>query len=75
MARPGLGADQWEYVDVDHATSNALAAVGESFYMVTTLEDSALAAALSELSSVDREIVLMLSADGLPRATSHRSSA
>lgn len=48
------------------ATSDALALASESFYTDATPEDSALAAALSKLSALDREIVLMLSADGLP---------
>lgn len=48
------------------ATSHALAAAAESFYTVATPEDNALDTALSELSELDREIVMMLSTDGLP---------
>jgi RNA polymerase sigma factor (sigma-70 family) len=47
------------------ATSHALIAAAERAYIETTPHRSALAAAMSELSALDREIVLMLSADGL----------
>jgi RNA polymerase sigma factor (sigma-70 family) len=47
------------------ATSNALIAAAERSYIESTPQRSALAAAMSELSALDREIVLMLSADGL----------
>jgi RNA polymerase sigma-70 factor (ECF subfamily) len=47
------------------ATSNALIAAAERAYIETTPERSALTAAMSELSALDREIILMLSADGL----------
>jgi RNA polymerase sigma-70 factor (ECF subfamily) len=47
------------------ATSNALIAAVERAYIETTPEQSALTAAMSELSALDREIILMLSADGL----------
>lgn len=47
------------------ATTDALALAADSAYMETTSESSALAAALAELSALDREIVMMLSADGL----------
>ena len=47
------------------ATSHALIAAAERAYIETTPERSALTAAMSELSALDREIILMLSADGL----------
>jgi RNA polymerase sigma-70 factor, ECF subfamily len=47
------------------ATSSALVAAVERAYIETTPERSALRAAMSELSALDREIILMLSADGL----------
>lgn len=47
------------------ATSNALVAAAERAYIETTPERSALTAAMSKLSTLDREIILMLSADGL----------
>ncbi len=47
------------------ATSNTLIAAAERAYIETTPERSALTAAMSELSALDREIILMLSADGL----------
>jgi RNA polymerase sigma factor (sigma-70 family) len=47
------------------ATSHALIAAAERAYIETTPQRSALTAAMSELSALDREIVLMLSADGL----------
>lgn len=47
------------------ATTDALALAAERAYIETTPESSALAAALAELSALDREIVMMLSADGL----------
>jgi RNA polymerase sigma-70 factor (ECF subfamily) len=47
------------------ATSNALIAAAERAYIETTPQRSALTAAMSELSALDREIILMLSADGL----------
>lgn len=47
------------------ATTHALVLAAESSYIATTPEASELAAALSELSALDREIVMMLSADGL----------
>lgn len=48
------------------ATSSALAAAAERWYTPSTPEDSALAAALSELSPIDQEIITMIAADGLP---------
>jgi RNA polymerase sigma factor (sigma-70 family) len=50
------------------ATSHALVAAAERAYIETTPERSALRAAMWKLSALDREIILMLSADGL---TSH----
>jgi RNA polymerase sigma factor (sigma-70 family) len=47
------------------ATSSALIAAVERSYIETTPERSVLRAAMSELSALDREIILMLSADGL----------
>lgn len=47
------------------ATSVALAAVAESSYTDPTPEDGEFAAALAQLSPVDREIITMLGADGL----------
>jgi RNA polymerase sigma factor (sigma-70 family) len=47
------------------ATSDALVAAAERAYIETTPQQSALTAAMSKLSALDREIVLMLSADGL----------
>jgi RNA polymerase sigma-70 factor (ECF subfamily) len=47
------------------ATSNALVAAAERSYIETTPQQTALSAAMSELSALDREILLMLSADGL----------
>jgi RNA polymerase sigma-70 factor, ECF subfamily len=47
------------------ATTHALALAAENSYIGTTPGAIALAAALSELSALDREIVMMLSADGL----------
>jgi RNA polymerase sigma-70 factor, ECF subfamily len=47
------------------ATSNALIAAAERAYIETIPQQSALTAAMSELSALDREIILMLSADGL----------
>lgn len=47
------------------ATSNALIAAAERSYIETTPERSALTAAMSKLSALDREIILMLSADRL----------
>lgn len=48
------------------ATTSALATAAERWYMPPGPEDSALAAALSELSPVDQEIITMIAADGLP---------
>ena len=48
------------------ATTSALATAAERWYTTPTPEDSALAAALSELSPVDQEIITMIAADGLP---------
>jgi RNA polymerase sigma-70 factor (ECF subfamily) len=47
------------------ATSTALVAAAERSYVETTPEQSALRAAMAKLSALDREILLMLSADGL----------
>jgi RNA polymerase sigma-70 factor (ECF subfamily) len=47
------------------ATSHALIAAAERSYIEITPQRSALKAAMFELSALDREIVLMLSADGL----------
>jgi RNA polymerase sigma-70 factor, ECF subfamily len=47
------------------ATSHALIAAAERGYIDTTPERTALTAAMSALPALDREIVLMLSADGL----------
>ena len=44
---------------------NALIAAAERSYIETTPARSALTAAMCKLSTLDREIVLMLSADGL----------
>jgi RNA polymerase sigma-70 factor, ECF subfamily len=48
------------------ATTSALATAAEHWYTPSDPEDSALAAALSELSPVDQEIITMIAADGLP---------
>ncbi len=48
------------------ATTSALATAAERWYTPSRPEDSALAAALSELSPVDQEIITMIAADGLP---------
>jgi RNA polymerase sigma-70 factor (ECF subfamily) len=48
------------------ATTSALATAAERWYLPARPEDSALAAALSELSPVDQEIITMITADGLP---------
>jgi RNA polymerase sigma-70 factor, ECF subfamily len=48
------------------ATTHALALAAESYYEQATPEDSALMTAVSQLSPLDQEIFLMLSADGLP---------
>jgi RNA polymerase sigma-70 factor (ECF subfamily) len=47
------------------ATARELALVAEQSYTAATSDDSALAAALSDLSPLDQEIVTMLAADGL----------
>jgi RNA polymerase sigma-70 factor (ECF subfamily) len=47
------------------ATTSALATAAERWYTPSGPEDSALAAALSELSPVDQEIITMIAADGL----------
>jgi RNA polymerase sigma factor (sigma-70 family) len=49
-----------------NATTSALATAAERWCTASTPEDSALAAALSELSPVDQEIITMIAADGLP---------
>lgn len=48
------------------ATTIALATAAERWYAPSRAEDSALAAALSELSTLDQEIITMIAADGLP---------
>jgi RNA polymerase sigma-70 factor (ECF subfamily) len=48
------------------ATTSALASAAERWYTPSSPEDSALAAALSQLSPVDQEIITMIAADGLP---------
>ncbi len=48
------------------ATTSALATAAERWYTPSRPEDSALTAALSELSPVDQEIITMIAADGLP---------
>ena len=47
------------------ATTHALALVAASSYIEATPQASALASALSQLSALDQEIVMMLSTDGL----------
>jgi RNA polymerase sigma-70 factor (ECF subfamily) len=47
------------------ATTSALATAAERWYTPAGPEDSALAAALSELSPVDQEIITMIAADGM----------
>jgi RNA polymerase sigma factor (sigma-70 family) len=48
------------------ATTSALATAAERWYTPSGPEDNALAAALSELSPFDQEIITMIAADGLP---------
>jgi RNA polymerase sigma-70 factor, ECF subfamily len=56
------------------ATTADLATAAGRWYAPSGPEDSTLAAALSELSPIDQEIITMIAADGLPRVRSQRSS-